>query len=145
MQALMLVVRSSAALAVGTTVVHDEVLRTVHARLPTLAMPRRARLVVVILAAFVAHAVEVLLYGLSLYVLVAWVGAGHLTGMSGSMLAACLYFSAETCTSLGLGDVTPLGPVRLLAGVEALNGLLLIGWSASFTDLSMERFWREAP
>ena len=27
------------------------------------------------------------------------------------------------------------------AGVEALNGLLLIGWSASFTYLAMERYW----
>ena len=25
---------------------------------------------------------------------------------------------------------------------RALNGLLLIGWSASFTYISMERFWR---
>jgi hypothetical protein len=40
-----------------------------------------------------------------------------------------------------LGDIAPLGPVRLLAGVEALNGLLMIAWSASFTYLSMENFW----
>jgi len=25
--------------------------------------------------------------------------------------------------------------------VEALNGLLLIGWSASYTYFAMERFW----
>ena len=30
----------------------------------------------------------------------------------------------------------------MLAGGEALNGLLLIGWSASYTYISMERFWR---
>ena len=53
-----------------------------------------------------------------------------------------MYFSAETYTSLGFGDVTPLGPIRLLAGVEALNGLLLIGWSASYTFIAMERFWQ---
>ena len=29
----------------------------------------------------------------------------------------------------------------MIAGVEALNGLLLIGWSASFTYLAMERYW----
>jgi hypothetical protein len=44
-------------------------------------------------------------------------------------------------TSLGFGDVTPSGPLRLLAGMEALNGLLLIGWSASYIHLAMERFW----
>jgi hypothetical protein len=37
--------------------------------------------------------------------------------------------------------VTPVGPIRLLAGLEALNGLLLIGWSASYTYIAMERFW----
>jgi len=57
----------------------------------------------------------------------------------------CLYFSAETYTSLGFGDLTPAGPLRLLSGVEALNGLVLIGWSASFTYIAMERFWNLSP
>jgi Ion channel len=52
-----------------------------------------------------------------------------------------LYFSVETFTSTGFGDILPSGPVRMVAGAEALNGLLLIGWSASFTYLAMERFW----
>jgi hypothetical protein len=145
MQALIIVVLASALLVVGTTFVHYEVLGALNARLPALAMPRRAKLVVVILSAFVAHAAEMALYGVALYALVAWLGAGHLTGASGFSLAGCLYFSAETYTSLGFGDLTPEGPVRLLAGVEALNGLLLIGWSASFTYISMEQFWRAGP
>jgi len=56
-----------------------------------------------------------------------------------------MYFSAETYTSLGFGDMTPIGPIRLIAAVEALNGLLLIGWSASFTYISMEKFWLNKP
>jgi hypothetical protein len=35
----------------------------------------------------------------------------------------------------------PHGQLRLLAGVEALNGLLLIGWTTSYTFLAMEKFW----
>jgi hypothetical protein len=31
--------------------------------------------------------------------------------------------------------------MRIVAGIESLNGLVLIGWSASFTYLTMERFW----
>jgi len=50
-------------------------------------------------------------------------------------------FSAETYTTIGLGDTYPLGPLRLITGIEALNGLLLIGWSASFTYLAMQKFW----
>jgi len=125
----------------ATTMIHYELLRALNAWLPTLRIPARANLVVVILAAFVAHALEMALYGFALYGLVAWFGAGQLAGAAGFSLASCLYFSAETYTSLGFGDLTPVGPIRMLAGAEALNGLLLIGWSASFTYIAMERFW----
>jgi hypothetical protein len=50
-------------------------------------------------------------------------------------------FSAVTYTSLGLGDYYPTRNLWLIAGVEALNGLVLIGWSASFTYLAMETYW----
>ena len=139
---MLLVILFCSVLVVATTILHYEILRSLNSRLPTLRVPGRAKLVVVILAAFVAHALEIALYGIALYVLIAWLGAGSLTGTAGFSLATCLYFSAETYTSLGFGDLTPVGPVRLLAGVEALNGLLLIGWSASFTYISMERFWK---
>jgi hypothetical protein len=44
-------------------------------------------------------------------------------------------------TTLGVGDVYPKGLLRILVGVEALNGFLLITWSASFTYLMMQRYW----
>ena len=137
-----LVILACCLLVVATTVLHYEVLRALNASLPVRGIPGRATLVVVILAAFVAHAIEIALYGAAMYVLGAGAGVGGLAVSNGFSLAACMYFSAETYTSLGFGDVTPIGPIRLLAGVEALNGLLLIGWSASFTYISMERFWR---
>jgi hypothetical protein len=46
-----------------------------------------------------------------------------------------------TYSRIGFGDLYPVGGARLLAGVEAVIGLLLIGWSASFTYPVMERFW----
>jgi hypothetical protein len=46
-----------------------------------------------------------------------------------------------TYTSLGFGDVYPIESMRLISGVEALTGLLMIAWSASFTYLAMEQFW----
>lgn len=129
-------------LVIGTTVLHYEVLRSLNASLPVLNIPNRAKLLVVMFAAFAAHAIEMAIYAAALYVLITWLHAGTLAGTVGATLTSCLYFSAETYTSLGFGDISPVGPVRLLAGVEALNGLLLIGWSASFTYISMERFWR---
>jgi hypothetical protein len=43
---------------------------------------------------------------------------------------------------VGFGDLVPSGPIRFLSGMEALTGFVLIAWSASFTYLEMERFWR---
>jgi hypothetical protein len=133
----------SVLLVVVTTVLHYEVLRLLSAWLPCLSGTTRARLLIVIFAAFVAHALEILLYGAVYFSLSRAAGLGMVTGTAGAAFSACLCFSAETYTSLGFGDVVPSGPVRLLAGTETLNGLLLIGWSASFTYLAMERFWNE--
>jgi hypothetical protein len=124
-----------------STVIHYEVLRGLYGWLPALRIPNRTKVLVVIFGAFIAHVLEIAVYGVTFYLMVTHLGAGSLLGPPSISLTACMYFSAETYTSLGFGDVTPNGPVRLLAGTEALNGLLLIGWSASFLYISMERFW----
>ena len=57
-----------------------------------------------------------------------------------------LNFSAESYTSLGFGDAELLTPnMRLLAGIEALAGLVLIAWSASFTYFVMAQYWGGRP
>ena len=48
-----------------------------------------------------------------------------------------------TFSTVGSADVYLVGPVRFLSGTEALAGLVLITWSASFTFLEMQRFWRD--
>ena len=131
-------------LLVLTTIIHYEVLRVLTAGLPAFRTPPRAKLVVVIFSAFLAHAAEILLYAVAIYVLVRYLGTGTRGGASDFSLTQCLYFSAETYSSLGYGDIVPGGDLRLLAGVEVLNGLLLIGWSASYTYIAMERFWNDA-
>jgi hypothetical protein len=40
------------------------------------------------------------------------------------------YFSLVTMTTLGLGDIYPTGHLRIIAGVEALAGFVLISCSA---------------
>ena len=127
-------------LVVLSTLIHYEMLRGMAAMLPRISWPPRTRLVAVILGAFVAHALEIVLYALAIYFLGDALALGGL-GRGAFPFTTALYFSAETFTSLGYGDVLPSGSLRLLAGVEALNGLLLIGWTASFTYLAMERFW----
>jgi hypothetical protein len=128
-----------------TTLIHYEALRMLNTRLFTLPIPKRSKLLVVMFTAFATHILEIAIYGLALYLLVEWFGVGMLRGTTHFSLINCFYFSVETYTTLGFGDLTPSGPVRLLAGIESLNGLLLIGWTATSTYVAMERFWTGEP
>jgi hypothetical protein len=139
---MLLVVFTCVVLVVATTLLHYEVLNLLGVVLERLRWPGRAKLIVVVLGCLLGHGAGTLLYGLGYWLLITVAGHGALGGSAAPGLATALYFSAETYTSLGFGDVVPAGPVRLLAGVEALNGLLLIGWSASFLYLEMERYWQ---
>lgn len=139
---MVLVGAACALLMILTTLFHYEALRLTSATLPYLSVPPKTKTVFVILAAFVAHLVEIALYAGAIYVLIRWFEVGALGVENLPSLPVITYFSAETYTSLGYGDVVPHGPLRLLAGIEALNGLLLIGWSASFIFVAMERFWK---
>jgi len=43
-----------------------------------------------------------------------------------------IYFSLVTFTTLGYGEITIASGNRILAGLEAINGITLIGWSTAF-------------
>lgn len=124
-----------------TTFLHYETMRLISFEAPRIPVPERLKVMVVVLALMLAHCLQILLYGVAIYGLVAWFDLGALHGAGTHLWISSLYFSGETFSSLGFGDLTPTGPIRLIAGIEALNGLLLIGWSASFMYIAMQRFW----
>lgn len=95
----------------------------------------------ILLSAFSAHLVEIILYAIVLYLYIDIFNIGHLSGSFDRDLVAYFYFSTVSFTSLGLGDIWPHGPVRIITGIEALNGLILIAWSASYTYLLMQKYW----
>jgi hypothetical protein len=128
-------------LLVASTLIHYESLRVLNFSLPRLDMPARIKVVLVILGAFVGHTLEVLLHTAVFYWLARHQGLGTIDGTNQPAWTSCLYFAATTYTSLGLGDVVAAGPLRLLAGSTSLTGLLLIGWTAAYVYISMERFW----
>ena len=52
-------------------------------------------------------------------------GAGSGVGPGGvETLFDAFYLSATTFTTLGFGDLTPMGAIRVLSGCEALTGLV---------------------
>lgn len=53
-----------------------------------------------------------------------------------------LYFSFATFTTVGYGDVTIQGKWRLLSGIEAMNGILLFGWSTAMLYALIRHHWQ---
>lgn len=143
---MVLAIVASVVLVSLTIIVHYEVLRLTSLILPRLTMVRpRPRIMFVIYAAFLAHTIEVYAYAIGYWLLEQHYGFGGAVMQVGSPhrlgFEDLVYFSTITYTSVGFGDVVPLGGLRLISGIEALNGLLMIGWSASFTFISMQELW----
>ena len=128
-------------LVVATVIMHYELLQFAGTLPRRLTVPTRPRIIIVIGVVLAAHILEAGLYAAAYYVLQTQFGMGGLGGHLEGDLLDYFYFSMATYTTLGIGDLHPSGVMRLIAGVESLNGLVLIGWSASFTYLTMEELW----
>lgn len=128
-------------LVLASMFIHFEALRWTSLALPRCAPVGRGRVLVVVAGAFGAHMLEVLLYAGAFFALENVITVGGLEGRHGGSFMDYLYYSTVTYTSLGIGDVFPNGHLRVISGIEALNGLVLIGWSTSFTFLAMRRYW----
>ena len=53
------------------------------------------------------------------------------------------YFSLITFTTLGYGDITLGAEHRILSGFEAINGILLIGWSTTLMLSAIQEIWKK--
>jgi hypothetical protein len=122
---------------------HYEFLHQTTLMMPRLRMRHRFRIVLGVLLALTAHSLEVWIFALSYYLMHHAEGWGHLEGSFDGSLLDCVYFSFTMYTTLGTGDITPMGGLRFLTGMESLTGLVLITWTASFLYLEMTRYWDE--
>ncbi len=125
-------------LTVGT---HYEGLQLLTRVLDRSALHGRAAMLIVILWLFALHSIEIGLYAVAFMVMAAIETEQSFGGFFTGQWIDYFYFSAVSYTSLGIGDVYPHGGPRLVAGIEALNGLMMIAWSASYSYLMMERLW----
>lgn len=116
-----------------------EILAHVWVRLPQLEGRPRTQILFTLFSAFIGHTVCIWIFGASYFAL-DQLAFGSLKGDITHHLMDYVYFSGVTYTSLGLGDVVPTGGLTLLVGVEALLGLILIGWSVTFTYLVTEKY-----
>lgn len=143
-----LVVVAGACSAVALCVLlHYEGLLLTSRGLQRIGGPQRIKVLYGIFSLLVLHVIEIWLFGVTIWLLLHWPECGHIVSngvhqMGTLGLLDSVYLSAITYTTVGFGDVVPVGPIRFLSGMEALTGFVMIGWTASFTYLEMERFWR---
>ena len=60
-------------------------------------------------------------------------------------LQNALYFSAVTYTTTGYGDVVLPRDWHVMAGIEALTGILMCGWSTGFFFAVVSRMFEARP
>ncbi|WP_367253440.1 potassium channel family protein [Pseudomonas sp. stari2] len=127
---------------IAAVVIHYECLLRLNDFLPRLKMWRRFRIVVGVFGSLLAHAVEVWAFALAYYLMAHSGQWGYLTGNFDGTFMDCVYFSFTTYTTIGFGDISPAGHLKYLTGLEALTGLVLITWTASFLFLEMQKYWK---
>ena len=107
--------------------------------------PHRIRIVVVIFGQVLLHLVEIWIFAVTYYLFARNPDFGGFSNPSGELLEPSLleqfYYSSIVYSTLGFGDIVPVGAIRVMSGTEAVLGLILITWSASFTFLEMQRHW----
>lgn len=124
-----------------TVTLHYAFLRQMSLYIPKIPMLHGFKILIGVMGALIAHSVEVWVFAIAYYQLHHSDHWGELTGNFDSSLLDCVYFSFTTYTTLGFGDIEPVGHLRFLTGVESLTGLVLITWTASFLYLEMQRYW----
>jgi hypothetical protein len=103
--------------------------RSMH--LPVLAPRAILVTVAIVTALFILHGAEIWLYAFFYLV----------TGATGSLEIA-VYFSTISYAGIGFSDHYILPAWRLVAGIEGINGLLLLGWSTAFFVTMIARLGR---
>jgi len=86
------------------------------------------------LIAFALHAIEIVIWACTYLALVP---ANELASFE-----EAVYFSFVTFTTLGYGEITLSEGWRLLSGIEALNGILLVGWTTAMIFSVVQNIWR---
>lgn len=124
-----------------TFVFHYRVLLWLSLAAQKLTINTSTQVLMIVLVLFLAHLVEIGVYALAYAGSVSVLGLGEFQGSQVNDPMSFLYYSGVIYTTLGLGDIQPAGHIRFLTATEALNGFLLITWSASFTFLAMGHLW----
>ena len=95
---------------------------------------------ILLLGCIVAHLLEIGVFALGIFIVAAWEGQMNLADEFRDKNLDLWYYSAAFYTSLG-ADRPPTAGLRMFVTSEALTGLILITWTASFLFILMQEAW----
>jgi hypothetical protein len=84
--------------------------------------------------------VVLIMYVIAIMEVLIW-GAAYLASDAIEGFEKAIYFSAVTFTTLGYGDVVLDGSRRLLSSLEAINGIIMFGWSTAIVIAAVQRVY----
>lgn len=89
----------------------------------------------------VLHLFEILIYALVFYLMHEFTNLGGFTEKFEPHVWNYLYFSGANYTTLGMSNFYPTGHFKVLAFTEALNGFMMLTWSATFFSQKPDNFF----
>lgn len=135
------------ALIAATVFLHYETMLTVSDRVMPWAQKRlhkhRIITALVIGLLMLGHIAEIWLFAFAYMSMNALGGFGGIEGGFDGSLNSYLTFSTVRYTSVGDPVLHATGAMGCVSATETLVGLMMIGWSTSFTILKMEQLWRD--
>ncbi len=131
----------TAVLVIACVMLHYEGLRMMSDRLLVPNTHPRWRVILMILGLLFLHIIEIWIFGVAYYIMLKIGGFGSLVDMDTVPLVDSIYYSATVYTTIGFGDIVPIGAIRTMTGTEGILGLTLITWSASYTFVEMLKTW----
>ncbi len=121
--------------------IHYEYLYRATNLVPKAYIKHRFRIVFVVFTVLIAHMVEIWIFPLAYFLMSKDKIFGEIQSNYDYSFMDSVYFSFTNFTTLGFGDIELLSSIRLLVGMEALVGFVLITWTASFLFYEMQRHW----
>ncbi|WP_373185508.1 ion channel [Halopseudomonas sp.] len=107
-------------------------------------LSRRSRIMTLTSGLFCSHVAQIWLFGAGGWLMLELFHyTGTLGGIPEIQFLDFIYLSAASYTTVGYGDIFPIGHIRFLFGTESLVGFMLLTWSASLTFVEIRNHWQD--
>ncbi len=132
---MILTVFVTVALVVLCVALHSGVLQLLDKHVAQRSWTVWTKVIIALLGTIMAHLLEAGAFAVAYCTLARYETYGRISGDISHALQDYFYYSIATYSTLGYGDLVPEGPLRVMSGVEALLGLVLVAWTASYLFL----------